>query len=68
MAWRTVQRAAVAALARRLPEPRPTAVIGTNETRARSVRELVEEAPPHRRVWRRNVPWMTSLVDGEVQS
>ncbi len=57
-----MQRAVVAELARRLPEPQPTTMVGIDETRARSVRWLVEDAPDGR-VWRRSDPWMTSIVD-----
>jgi transposase len=62
VAWWTVQRAVVTELARRLPAPQPTTMIGIDETRARSVRWLVEDAPDGR-VWRRSDPWMTSIVD-----
>jgi transposase len=62
VAWWTVQRAVVAELARRLPAPQPTSMIGIDETRARSVRWLVEDAGDGP-VWRRSDPWMTSIVD-----
>ncbi len=62
VAWWTVQRAVVAELARRLPEPQPTTMIGIDETRARSVRWLLQDAGDGP-VWRRSDPWMTSIVD-----
>jgi len=58
--WRTTHRALVAAAAAWLPEPQPTAVLGIDETRARTVRWILQEAG-----WRRSDPWMTSLVDAD---
>ncbi len=58
--WRTAHRALVAAAARWLPEPAPTAVLGIDETRARSVRWLKATAG-----WRRSDPWLTSFVDAD---
>jgi hypothetical protein len=42
----------------RLPEPEPTAVLGIDETRFRSVRWILDGI-----TWRRSDPWMTSFVD-----
>lgn len=63
VAWHTAHRALVAAAARWLPEPAPTAVLGIDETRARSVRWLREQHG-----WRRSDPWMTSFVDADTAS
>ncbi len=60
VAWHTARRALVAAAARWLPEPSPTAVLGIDETRARSVRWLKESAG-----WRRSDPWLTGFVDAD---
>ena len=60
VAWHTAHRALVAAAVRWLPEPTPTAVLGIDETRARSVRWLKESAG-----WRRSDPWLTSFVDAD---
>src|SRR4051794_215575 len=64
VSWHTAHRALVAAAARWLPEPTPTRVLGIDETGARSVRWILEEADAHR-VWRRSDPWMTSFVDAD---
>ena len=56
--WHTAHRALVAAAARWLPAPTPTAVLGIDETRARSVRWLKESTG-----WKRSDPWLTSFVD-----
>ena len=48
----------VAAAARWLPEPEPTAVLGIDETRFRSVRWILDGI-----TWRRSDPWLTSFVD-----
>ena len=58
--WRTAHRALVAAAARWLPVPEPTTVLGIDETRARTVRWILQEAG-----WRRSDPWMTSFVDAD---
>ena len=60
VAWWTVHRILVAAAAAAdvLGQAAPTAVIGIDETRARSVRWMREET-----AWRRSDPWMTSIVD-----
>ncbi len=58
VAWWTVHRILVAAAAAVLGPAAPTTMIGIDETRARSVRWLREEAN-----WRRSDPWMTSIVD-----
>ena len=58
LSWRTVHRTLVAAAAQLCAAPAPTAVIGVDETRARSVRWRFGEAG-----WRRTDPWMTSIVD-----
>ena len=60
IAWTTAHRALVAAAARWLPEPEPTRVLGIDETRARSVRWVLEEAG-----WKRSDPWMTSFVNAD---
>ncbi|MDV3220463.1 ISL3 family transposase [Intrasporangium sp.] len=60
IAWTTAHRALVAAAARWLPEPEPTRVLGIDETRARSVRWVLEEAG-----WKRSDPWMTSFVGAD---
>ena len=48
----------MAAAARWLPEPEPTAVLGIDETRFRSVRWILDGI-----TWRRSDPWLTSFVD-----
>jgi transposase len=58
VAWWTVHRVLVAAAADVLGPAEPTAAIGIDETRARSVRWLLGEVG-----WRRSDPWMTSIVD-----
>ena len=63
LAWNTVHRVLVAAASELTVEPEPTAVLGIDETRARSVRWLLAEAG-----WRRSDPWMTSIVDLAVGS
>ena len=73
LAWGTVHRILVAAAVTEVGQAAPTAMIGIDETRARSVRWLPEQAaeeaggkdeasPPPLR-WRRSNPWMTSIVD-----
>jgi transposase len=61
IAWHTAHRALIAAAARWLPEPAPTAVLGIDETRARSVRWILKAQR-----WRRSDPWMTSFVDADT--
>jgi len=56
--WHTAHQALVAAAAKWLPEPDPTPVLGIDETRARRVRWILEEAG-----WKRCDPWLTSVVD-----
>ena len=58
VSWPTVHRALVAAAARWLPEPEPTAVLGIDETRFRSVRWILQGV-----TWKRSDPWLTSFVD-----
>jgi transposase len=58
ISWPTAHRALIAAAASWLPPPEPTPVLGIDETRARSVRWVLEPAG-----WRRSNPWMTSFVD-----
>src|SRR5215213_5450585 len=60
VSWHTAHTALVAAAARWLPAPTPTRVLGIDETRARSVRWILEPAG-----WRRSDPWLTSFVDAE---
>jgi transposase len=60
VAWHTAHRALIAAAARWLPEPAPTRVLGVDETRARTVRWLLESTG-----WKRSNPWMTSFVDAD---
>jgi transposase len=60
IAWTTAHRALVAAAARWLPEPESTRVLGIDETRARSVRWILEEAG-----WKRSDPWMTLFVNAD---
>jgi transposase len=58
VSWPTAHKALAAAAAHWLPEPEPTAVLGIDETRFRSVRWLLDGI-----TWRRSDPWMTSFVD-----
>lgn len=58
VSWPTAHRALVAAAARWLPEPEPTAVLGIDETRFRSVRWILDGI-----TWKRSDPWLTSFVD-----
>ena len=58
VSWPTAHKALVAAAARWLPEPEPTAVLGIDETRFGSVRWILDGI-----TWRRSDPWMTSFVD-----
>lgn len=61
IAGHTAHRALIAAAAWWLPEPAPTAVLGIDETRARSVRWILDQQR-----WRRSDPWMTSFVDADT--
>ena len=61
VSWRTVHRAFIAAAANWLGEPAPTRVLGIDETRARTVRWILQEAG-----WRRSDPWMTSFVNADT--
>ena len=58
VSWPTAHKALVAAAARWLPEPEPSAVLGVEETRFGSVRWILDGI-----TWRRSDPWMTSFVD-----
>jgi transposase len=58
--WSTAHKALITLAARWLPEPEPTRVLGIDETRARSVRWILEEAG-----WKRSNPWMTSFVNAD---
>ena len=58
VSWPTAHKALVAAAARWLPEPEPTAVLGIDETRFRSVRWILDGI-----TWKRSDPWLTSFVD-----
>ena len=58
VSWPTAHQALVAAAARWLPEPEPTAVLGIDETRFRSVRWILDGI-----TWKRSDPWLTSFVD-----
>lgn len=58
VAWGTAHRALVAAAARWLPEPSPTRILGLDETRARSMHQMLAGTG-----WRRLDPWLTSFVD-----
>ena len=60
VAWSTAHRALIALANQWLPEPEPTRVLGIDETRARSVRWVLEEAG-----WTRSNPWMTSFVNAD---
>ena len=62
IAWWTVHRILVKAVADVLGQATPTSKIGIDETRARSVRWLQQEAE-NKLTWRRSDPWMTSIVD-----
>ena len=58
VSWPTAHKALVAAAARWLPEPEPTAVLGIDETRFRSDRWILDGI-----TWKRSDPWLTSFVD-----
>jgi transposase len=55
VSWPTAHRALVAAAAGWLPEPEPTAVLGIDETRFRSVRWILDGI-----TWKRSDPWLTA--------
>lgn len=59
--WHTAHGALIHAAAAWLPAPEPTTVLGIDETRARSVRWIRQEAG-----WRPSDPWMTSFVNAEA--
>jgi transposase len=61
LSWRTVNKAVTALAEGVLGEPEPTRVLGIDETRARSVRWVLEEAG-----WKRTNPWMTSFVNADT--
>jgi transposase len=61
VSWHTAHKALIAAATAWFPEPEPTRVLGIDETRARSVRWVLEEAG-----WRRSNPWMTSFVNADT--
>ena len=58
VSWPTAHKALVAAAAHWLPEPEPTAVLGIDETRFRSVRWILDGI-----TWKRSDPWLTCFVD-----
>jgi transposase len=62
--WHTAHSALIKAAARWLPDPKPTRVLGIDQTRARSVRWILKDEV--RRVWRRSDPWMTSFVNADT--
>lgn len=59
VSWGTVHDALVRKAMMLLPDPRPTTMIGIDETRARSVRWRCDDELK----WTRSDPWMTSFVD-----
>ena len=60
VSWHTAHNALINAAAGWLPEPPATRVLGIDETRARTVRWVLEDAG-----WRRTDPWLTSFVDAD---
>ena len=62
IAWATAHRMLVLAAAAAAGPAVPTAMIGIDETRARSVR-WTREGDDGTGPWRRSDPWMTSIVD-----
>jgi transposase len=58
VSWPTAHQALVSQAARWLPVPEPTARLGIDETRFRSVRWILDGI-----TWRRSDPWLTSFVD-----
>ena len=61
VAWSTAHKALITLANRWLPEPEPTRVLGIDETRARSVRWVLEQGG-----WKRSDPWMTSFVNADT--
>ena len=61
VSWRTVHKAFIVACADWLPPPAPTRVLGIDETRARTVRWILQDVG-----WRRSDPWMTSFVNADT--
>jgi transposase len=61
VSWRTVHKAFIVASADWLPPPAPTRVLGIDETRARTVRWILQDVR-----WRRSDPWMTSFVNADT--
>ena len=61
VSWHTAHKALIVAATAWFPEPEPTRVLGIDETRARSVRWVLEEAG-----WKRSNPWMTSFVNADT--
>jgi len=61
VSWRTVHKAFIVASADWLPLPAPTRVMGIDETRARTVRWILQDVG-----WRRTDPWMTSFVNADT--
>jgi len=60
VSWPTAHTALIKAAAKWLPEPEPTRVLGIDETRARSVRWILDDT-----LWKRSDPWMTSFVNAD---
>jgi len=60
VSWTTGNKALAAAVQQWLPAPEPTRVLGIDETRARSVKWVVEAES-----WKRTDPWMTSFVNAD---
>ena len=58
VSWPTAHKALIAAAARWLPAPKPTPVLGIDETRFRIVRWILDGI-----TWKRSDPWLTSFVD-----
>ena len=61
VSWRTEHRAFIVACVDWLPPPSPTRVLGIDETRARTVRWILQDVG-----WRRSDPWMTSFVNADT--
>jgi transposase len=61
VSWRTVHKAFIVASADWLPPPAPTKVLGIDETRACTVRWILQDVG-----WRRSDPWMTSFVNADT--
>jgi transposase len=60
VSWPTANKALTEAVGRWLPKPEPTRVLGIDQTRARSVKWVLEEM-----VWNRTDPWMTAFVNAD---